>query len=120
LSNTTHRSFCFLIDAILREEKEEGLSKAQIAMAVMGSFIFCFLVGAIITVSLIIWVKSVKRSKLRGRRIARLSKGQLSIKYSEVSLLSPGVVKVHQFEFPRSNLELQDIIGEFLSLFPRV
>ncbi len=120
MSNTAHGSFCFLIDEILQEEKEEGLSKAQIAMSVVGSFIFCFLVGTIITVSLVVWVKSVKRSKLRGRRIARLPKGHLSIKYSEVSLLSPGVVKGHRFEFPRSNLELQDIIGEFLSLFPRV
>lgn len=66
--------------------------------------------------SLILWVRSVKRSKLRGRKITRLSKGHLSIKYSEVSLLSPGVLKAHLFEFPRSNLELQNIIGKFLSL----
>ena len=85
-------------------------------MAVIGSFIFCFLVGAIVTVSLVLWMRNVKRSKLRGQKIARLSKGHLSIKYSEVSLLSPGVVKVHQFEFPRSNLELQDIIGKFCLL----
>ena len=66
--------------------------------------------------SLMLWVRSVKRSKLRGRKITRLSKGHLSMKDSEVSLLSPGVVKAHLFEFPRSNLELQDIIGKFLSL----
>lgn len=90
--------------------REEGQSHSQIAVAVIGSFIFCFLVGASITVALIFWVRNVKRSK-RGQKIARLSKCRYSIKYSEVSLLSPGVVKFHQFEFPRSNLELQDIIG---------
>ena len=106
----------FLIDMVDQERKGRGLSKAQIAMAMIGSFILCFLVGASISVSLILWVRNVKRSKLKGQKIARLPKGHLSIKYSEVSLLSPGVVKFDQFEFPRSNLELQDIIGKFISL----
>ena len=107
---------CGFIDAVVG--KGGGLSKSQIAMAVIGSFIFCFLVGASVTVSLVIWVRNVKRNK-RGQRIARFSKGRLSIKYSEVNLLSPGVVKFHQFEFPRSNLELQDIIGKFVHFCSR-
>ena len=98
-----------------QERKGGGLSKAQVVMAMIGSFILCFFVGASITVSLILWVRNVKRSKLRGQKIARLPKGRLSVKYSEVSLLSPGMVKLDQFEFPRSNLELQNIIGKLVS-----
>ena len=108
-----HFSYGSLTDT---ERNKGGLSKIQIATAVVTSFVSCFIVGAVISMSLMLWVRSVKRSKLRGRKIARLSKGHLSMKYSEVSLLSPGVVKAHLFEFPRSNLELQDIIGKFLSL----
>ena len=102
----------FLLWFSIDTEVEKGrvLSKSQIAMTVVGSFIFCFLVGASITVGLILWVQNVKRNKSR-KRITRLSKGRLSINYNEVSLLSPGAVK---FEFPRSNLELQDILGELI------
>ena len=109
----SHFSYGSLTDT---ERNKGGLSKIQIATAVVTSFVSCFIVGAVISMSLMLWVRSVKRSKLRGRKITRLSKGHLSMKYSEVSLLSPGVVKAHLFEFPRSNLELQDIIGKFLSL----
>ena len=101
------------IDAVVGMGGLGVLSKSQITMAVIGSFIFCFLAGASVTVSLVLWVRNAERRKSR-KRIARLSKGRFSIKYNEVELLSPGAIKFQQFEFPRSNLELQDIIGRLI------
>ena len=95
-------------------EKGSRLSQYQVAGILLGIFFFCLLVGASITVGLVLWVKHFKRNRRR-KRTVRLPKGIKNELYHEVSLLSPGIGKSHPFEFPRSNVELQDILG--MSLF---
>ena len=109
--------FCcgFPTDTDVNVETARSLPKSQVAMSVVGSFLFCLFVGGSITVSLVLWVKYAKRSR-RGQRIARLSISKFAVKYNEVSLLSSRPVKVHRFEFPRSSLELLNILGRFFIL----
>ena len=97
----------------LISRKKGGLAKNQVAGAVIGSFLFCLLVGLVTTTTIFLWMKYVKRNKRR-KRIVRLSKGPLSAKndiYNELSLLSPGAKSFYLCEFPRSNLTLQDPLG---------
>lgn len=93
--------------------KGGGLTGAQIAGISVGIFLFFMLIGVSITASAILWMRYVSKNKY-GKRLAQLSKGRISVKneiYHEMSLLSPGIMKSPTLEFPRRNLELQDVLG---------
>ena len=95
------------------DERKEGWSQLQTAWTLVGLLLLCVVIGTVVIASLVLWVRHLKKTK-RTKRTIRFSKGHLSIKnelYNEVSLLSPGVVKPHPYEFPRTNLELQEILG---------
>ena len=97
-------------------EAHGGVSQFQIAAIFVGILLFCLLIGGTVAVALILRWSRVRKSK-RSKGLLQLSKCQLSAKndlYHEMSLLSPGIMKSLTFEFPRSNLELQDVLGRSL------
>ena len=91
-----------------------GKGEAQIPAIFVGIFLPCLLlIGGMIAVALIIRMSHVKKSKHK-KRLLQFPKCQLSARndiFHEMSLLSPGIMKASIFEFPRTNLELQDVLG---------
>ena len=113
ISSTIFSSF------IVCSGEGRGPSKSKLAGAVAGSFFFCLLVGAAIVISLVLFVVHIKttrhRRRRRSRRNVRLPIGSISARkhqvYDKLSLNSPGMEKIQQFEFPRGDLELQEVLG---------
>ena len=59
---------------------------------------------------LTLWVRHIKRSK-RKKRVRLPTSARKHQVYDKLSLNSPGLEKLQQFEFPRANLELQEVLG---------
>lgn len=104
----------FLSDKSKVTYSDEGrviLSASEIVGIVVGTFIVCLVVGASITTLLIVWVGHMKRSKRKRKRVRIPISVRKHQVYDQLSLNSPGLEKLQQFEFPRSNLELQEVLG---------
>ena len=97
-------------------QKRLSLSNIQLAGVVVGSFIFCLLIGITVTVSLVLWVNHIKRAKHRRGRRVRLPRGPFSRHNHQVyDKPSPcsGLERFKQFEFPRDRLELLEVLGKY-------
>ena len=118
MSGLEHTNFAVvhIVTPAGKGEAHGGLSWSQKAAIFVGILLLCLLIGGTVAAALALRRSHVKKSKDR-KRLLKLSKCPISARndiYHEMSLLSPGIMKSLTFEFPRSNLELQDVLGRSL------
>ena len=95
----------------VKASKSLQLSESQLVGVVVGSFFFCLLIGATVTASLILWVGHIKRTKHKRRMGIRLPFSRHNHQVYDRPSLDSGLEKFKDFEFPRTQLELQEVLG---------